>query len=44
LFPESTRFVKFGIAVASEGWMLAIRFLARSSVVILGDKGKFPSV
>jgi len=43
LLDARTRFLKLGIEWAIEGWTLETRFLANSSVVILGDKGKFPS-
>lgn len=43
LFVARTRFLRFGIELGRVGWMVLMRLRARSSVRILGDKGKFPS-
>ena len=42
LFEARTRFVKLGIELTRVDWMLATRFLASSSVVMRGERGKLP--
>jgi hypothetical protein len=44
LFSVSTSVVRFGIELATEGWMPAILLRARRSVRNRGDSGKFPKV
>lgn len=43
LLDASTRFLRFGTAVAAVGWMFATRLRASSSVVMRGERGKLPS-
>jgi hypothetical protein len=44
LLAVRTKVVRFGIEFDSDGWMLDMRFRARRSVCILGERGKFPSI
>lgn len=43
LFDARTKFLRFGMAVGSAGWMTDTRLRASSSVRIRGDSGKLPS-